>query len=195
MLPSPSTSASSTSAWKSSIRRYVITEKAPTRAFSWLKAATTAFTFKTLLRHYAKRALTPRSLNVKLGLVGAFSVITNLRMEIFQALLVTASLTCVGPRPLLQTHGHVCITEVGSPRRVRGVAEETRRALHPLHHDFIWNKSELKLFSLMSTFVTSQVFFCQMAVTWTICRTRTFSFAICMFLHVLWMWCTGSVLF
>ena len=45
----------------------VITEKAPTRAFSWLKAATTAFTFKTLLRHYAKRALTPRSLNVQLG--------------------------------------------------------------------------------------------------------------------------------
>merc|ERR1711902_421627 len=41
--------------------------KTPTRAFSWLKAATTAFTFKTLLRHYAKRALTPRSLNVKLG--------------------------------------------------------------------------------------------------------------------------------
>ena len=45
---------------KSSIRRFVITEKAPTRA-------TTAFTFKTLLRHYAKQALTPRSLNVKLG--------------------------------------------------------------------------------------------------------------------------------
>ena len=36
-----------------------ITEKAPTRAFTWLKAATTAFTFKTLLRHYAKQALTP----------------------------------------------------------------------------------------------------------------------------------------
>ena len=35
---------------------FTITEKAPTRAFSWLKAATTAFTFKTLLRHYAKRA-------------------------------------------------------------------------------------------------------------------------------------------
>ena len=30
-----------TSAWKSPIRRFVITEKAPTRAFSWLKAATT----------------------------------------------------------------------------------------------------------------------------------------------------------
>ena len=56
------------SASKRSIRRFVITEKAPTRAFSWLKAATTAFTFKTLLRHYAKRALTPRYLNVKLGL-------------------------------------------------------------------------------------------------------------------------------
>ena len=55
------------SASKSSIRRVVITEKAPTRAFSWLKAATTAFTFKTLLRHFAKQALTPRSLNVKLG--------------------------------------------------------------------------------------------------------------------------------
>ena len=53
------------SASKSSIRRFVITEKAPTRAFSWLKAATTAFIFKTLLRHYAKQALTPRSLNVK----------------------------------------------------------------------------------------------------------------------------------
>ena len=36
------------SASKSSIRRFVNTEKAPTRAFSWLKAATTAFTFKTL---------------------------------------------------------------------------------------------------------------------------------------------------
>ena len=44
-----------------------ITEKAPTRPFSWLKAPTSAFTFKTLLRHYAKQALTPRSLNVKLG--------------------------------------------------------------------------------------------------------------------------------
>ena len=95
-----------TSASKRSIRMFVITEKAPTRAFSWLKAATTAFTFKTLLRHYAKWALTPRSLNVKLGprrnyhegraairhyanqtafnqekaLVGTFSVITNLRI-------------------------------------------------------------------------------------------------------------------
>ena len=39
-----------TSASKRSIRRFVITEK----AFSWLKAATTAFTFKALLRHYAK---------------------------------------------------------------------------------------------------------------------------------------------
>ena len=52
---------------KRSIRRFVITEKATTRAFSWLKAPTSAFTFKTLLRQYAKRALTPRSLNVKLG--------------------------------------------------------------------------------------------------------------------------------
>ena len=34
-------------------------EKAPTRTFSWLKAATSAFTFKTFkLRHYAKQALT-----------------------------------------------------------------------------------------------------------------------------------------
>ena len=31
---------------------FAITEKAPTRAFSWLKAPS-AFTFKTLLRHYA----------------------------------------------------------------------------------------------------------------------------------------------
>ena len=60
------------SASKSCIRRFVITEKAPTRAFSWLKAATTAFTFKTLLRHYAKWTLTPRSLNVKLGPQGNY---------------------------------------------------------------------------------------------------------------------------
>ena len=50
-------------------RSFTITENAPTRAFSWLKAATTAFTFKTVLRYYSnsKHALTPRSLNVKLG--------------------------------------------------------------------------------------------------------------------------------
>ena len=36
------------SASKRSIRRFEITEKAPTRAFSWLKLATTAVIFKTL---------------------------------------------------------------------------------------------------------------------------------------------------
>ena len=51
------------SASKSSIRRSVITEKAPTRAFSWLKCLLPL----SHLRQYAKRALTPRSLNVKLG--------------------------------------------------------------------------------------------------------------------------------
>ena len=35
---------------------FTITEKAPTRAFSWLKAPTSALTFKTLLRHYAKHS-------------------------------------------------------------------------------------------------------------------------------------------
>ena len=35
---------------------FTITEKASTRAFSWLKAPTCAFTFRTLLRHYAKQA-------------------------------------------------------------------------------------------------------------------------------------------
>ena len=49
-----------------------------------MKAATD-FTFKTLLRHYAKWALTPRSLNVKF-------VITNLRMELFKALLATLAI-------------------------------------------------------------------------------------------------------
>ena len=33
-----------------SIQRFQIMEKAPTRAFSWLKAPTSAFTFKTLLK-------------------------------------------------------------------------------------------------------------------------------------------------
>ena len=81
-----------------------ITEKAPTRTFSWLKAATTAFTFKTLLRHFAKPVLTPTQLlswgtgaafNQEKALVGAFSVIlydiTNFRMELFETLLNTAS--------------------------------------------------------------------------------------------------------
>ena len=37
---------------------FTITETGPTRAFSWLKAPTSAFTFKTILRHYAEQALT-----------------------------------------------------------------------------------------------------------------------------------------
>ena len=41
-------------------RSCTITEKVPSRVFSWLKVVTTAFTFKTLLRHYAQWALTPR---------------------------------------------------------------------------------------------------------------------------------------
>ena len=48
-------------------RSCTITEKAPTRALSWLKAATTTFTFKTLLRHYAKQVLTPQEVDVILG--------------------------------------------------------------------------------------------------------------------------------
>ena len=46
--PGPGCLGLQVSASKSSILRFVITEKALTRAFSWLKAATTAFTFKTL---------------------------------------------------------------------------------------------------------------------------------------------------
>ena len=38
---------------------FTITEKASTRAFSWLKVPTSAITLKTLLRHYAKQTLTP----------------------------------------------------------------------------------------------------------------------------------------
>ena len=60
-------SGTCSSASKRSIRRFVITEKAPTRTFSWLKAATTTFTFKTLSRHYAKQGL----------IVGAHSVIVK----------------------------------------------------------------------------------------------------------------------
>ena len=39
---------------------FTITEKAFTMAFSWLKAPTSAFTIKTLIKHYAKQTLTPR---------------------------------------------------------------------------------------------------------------------------------------
>ena len=37
---------------------FTITEKAPTRAFSWLKGPINTFTFKNLWRHYAKQVLT-----------------------------------------------------------------------------------------------------------------------------------------
>ena len=46
---------------------FTITEKAPSRAFSWLKVPTSIFTFMTLLRHHAKRVLTPRYVDMKLG--------------------------------------------------------------------------------------------------------------------------------
>ena len=37
---------------------FTIMKKAPTMAFSWLKVPTSAFTFKTLSRQYAKHVLT-----------------------------------------------------------------------------------------------------------------------------------------
>ena len=40
------------------LKYFTITEKAPTRALSWLKVPTSASTFKKLSRHYAKIALT-----------------------------------------------------------------------------------------------------------------------------------------
>ena len=61
MLPQPGSSLFE--AENEPSQSFTIMEK----AFSWLKAPTSAFTFKTLLRHYAKLALTPRSVNVKLG--------------------------------------------------------------------------------------------------------------------------------
>ena len=36
---------------------FIITEKAPIKAFTWLKASTSPLKFKTLLRHYANWAL------------------------------------------------------------------------------------------------------------------------------------------
>ena len=39
---------------------FTITENALTKAFSWLKVLTSAATFKTLFRHYAKQAVTHR---------------------------------------------------------------------------------------------------------------------------------------
>ena len=46
--PKPSSAAFSRASNKGYPKYFTITEKAPTSAFSWLKAATTAFTFKTL---------------------------------------------------------------------------------------------------------------------------------------------------
>ena len=67
------------------IRRYredfTITEKAPTMAFPLLKAPTGAFTFKTLLRHYAQWTLTPREIlvNLRIAFTSSSSIIpTNI---------------------------------------------------------------------------------------------------------------------
>ena len=57
LLPKVGVKISAANRSISSTTGCTITEKAPTRAFTWLKAPTSAFTFKTLLRHYAKRAL------------------------------------------------------------------------------------------------------------------------------------------
>ena len=71
-----------------------------------MKGATTAFTFKTLLRDYAKRVLTPRSLIMKLGqrrkyhkgqaairhYANQTEPITNLLMELFEALVNSESI-------------------------------------------------------------------------------------------------------
>ena len=81
-----------------------------------MKAATTAFTFKTLLRHYAKRALTPRSLNPSRGLLrdyepsdGAFSSTTPITAHlaphdaaVCALVLLPAKLHDLGPDELLQ---------------------------------------------------------------------------------------------
>ena len=40
---------------------FIIMEKAPTRAFSWLKVPTSACTFNTLIRYNAKKELTYRT--------------------------------------------------------------------------------------------------------------------------------------
>ena len=42
---------------------FIIMEKAPTRACSWVRVPTSAFTFKTLSKHYAKQVY----VDVKLG--------------------------------------------------------------------------------------------------------------------------------
>ena len=48
-------------------------------AFSWLKAATTTFTFKTLLRQYAKQVLMQMSKGTG-GLVSIDEIFANLHL-------------------------------------------------------------------------------------------------------------------
>ena len=69
--------------------------KKPTRAFSWLKTPTSAFTFKTLLRHYAKWVLIHgkvlvSTFNQEKTLIEAFSVIVKtspmVRLQLYKLL-------------------------------------------------------------------------------------------------------------
>ena len=46
---------------------FTIMEKAATRAFSWLKAPTSTFTFMTVKRHCAKQVLTHVDMKLVIG--------------------------------------------------------------------------------------------------------------------------------
>ena len=76
LLQPPGRGMANSAAYDPSVSQsvFTITEKAPTRAFFWLKAPARAFTFKTLLRHYANlmKTVLSRTILLKTKCIASF---------------------------------------------------------------------------------------------------------------------------
>ena len=111
------------------------------RAFSLLKAATTAFTFSNVLRHYAKHG--PPSINYDIcvsnliphmyimwkrqqALVGAFSVIKKLQTSRRRRVVSSSNQHPASPRRGQQTSSHL----ISHPHHDHGDKERSARRGH-----------------------------------------------------------------
>ena len=98
---------------------FTITEKAPNLAFFWLKVPSSNFTFKKLLRHYAKQVFThfkqswhwdPDAKMVGLVSIGAFSrdceIFAN-RFKLYSVSLVSRNFSQISPLRVHRICRHV----------------------------------------------------------------------------------------
>ena len=112
---------------------FTITEKAPTRAFSWLKVPTSAITFKTLCSTGVDPTVSRREIGMPTqpGVVGAFSVIvkTGCRTD-----GVLHSTNQDGPRPAAGDREPAGGSRAGAARGVPGAGPARHIQLPQLRH-------------------------------------------------------------